>query len=152
MAGTTRGKTTQLVFSALLAAYGWTSFLFVMAANWRWMKVAPRQPDEALGLVYRHNEHGADLYMSAFQTTSMSLVLLTSIPLFFLAIWLMPKTKVRVLKRTLAISAGWDLDGSRVVYGATFVAGAVATLALTYFAGPYVIGALNAAGFVLHLG
>jgi len=140
------------VASAFIAAYGWTSFLFVIAANWRWMEIAPLQPDEALGLVYRHNEHGVGLYMSALQTTSMSLAFLTSIPLFFLAIWMIPKKNVRVAKSPLAIHANWDLDGSKLLYGAAFCVGVFATAALLYLVGPRVIGALNAAGFVLHLG
>lgn len=152
MAEATRDKTARLVSATLLAAYGWTSFLFVMAANWQWMKAAPRQPDAALGLVYPHNAHGTDLYMSAFQSTSISLVFLTSIPLFFLAMWMMPKRNVRVSKSRFAIQADWDLDGSKLLVSAVFGLGMLATVGLLYFAGPPVIGALNAAGFVLHLG
>jgi hypothetical protein len=113
---------------------------------------APRQPNEGLGLVYAHNEHGADLYLSAFQTTSMSLVFLTSIPLFFLAIWMMPKKDLRVGKSRLAIHVDWKLDGSTVLYCTVFGVGMLATVALLYFVGPRLVGVLNEAGFVLRLG
>jgi hypothetical protein len=140
------------VLSALLASYGWVSFFCFLALQAIWMRAAPFQPNEALGLVYRHNEHGGIVYFSAFQATAGALMFMTSIPLFFLAMWLRPKTNVQTVRGWMSIRATWDQDDPAGVFWWAAGLGAVLTPPAVVFVGPYIIRALVDAGFILSLG
>lgn len=146
------GNRLRNAFSGLLVSYGGVSFMVWMWLNWRWIESAPGQPDQALGLVYRHNEHGALVYLAALQSTAGALIFMTSIPLFFLGVWIGPKKNLQVRRGWLSIRANWDRDDPAGLFWRAAAVGAVLTPPLMIFVGPSLIDALNRAGFVLNLG
>jgi len=146
------GNRLRNVLSGLLMSYGWVSFMVWMWLNWRWIGSAPTQPNQALGLVYQHNEHGAFVYLSALQVTVGALIFMTSIPLFFLGAWIGPKKNLQVRRGWPSIRANWDRDDPAGLFWRAAAVGAVLTPPLMIFVGPSLIDALNRAGFVLNLG
>lgn len=134
--------------AGFLGAYGFVSFWLFMALEENWTKAAPSDPNTALGLVYSHNEHGSYTYYSAFQATSLAIMFQTSIPLFFVALLIMPKSNLR----TKGWSATWEPDDPRHLFWKAAILGVFATPLIVLIAGPYLIRTLNANGFVLDLG
>ena len=147
-----RANSALNILSALLASYGWVSFFCFLALQATWMRAAPSQPNDALGLIYRHNEHGGIVYFSAFQATAGALMFMTSIPLFFFAIWLRPKTNVQTVKGRQSIRTTWDNDDPSGVFWWAAGVGAVLTPPAVVFVGPHIVHALNSVGFILSLG
>lgn len=137
------------VFSGFLIAYGAVAFMCFFGIDDHWIKAAPAQANEALGLVYRHNEHGSYTYLSAFQATALALLFFTSIPMVFLGALISPKTNLEFGK--LGLSARWDVDLPRL-HAAGMVLGAVGALLLLFVAGPHLVAALNQGGFAMSLG
>ena|SRR3990167_992509 len=146
------GNRLRNVFSGLLMSYGWVSFMFWMWFQWRWIRSAPSQPDAALGLVYRHNEHGSFVYFSALQATAGALIFMTSIPLFFLAVWIGPKNNPVVKRGFLSVRGTWDRDDPAGVFWWAAAAGAVITPLFMVYVAPHLIAVLNGLGFILNLG
>ncbi len=135
-----------------LAAYGWVSFFCFMVLDLTWTSAAPAEPNPALGLIYRNNNHGSYTYLSAFQATTCALMFETSIPLFFVALTILPKRNFVGTFRTLGMGAKWDWDDPRRLSKKAAIVGALATPILVFTVGPHLIRALNAIGFVLNLG
>jgi hypothetical protein len=146
------GNRLRNALSGLLVSYGWVSFMFWMWLNWRWIGSAPIQPDQALGLVYRHNEHGALVYLSALQSTTGALIFMTSIPLLCLGMWIGPKKNLQVRRGWLSIRANWDRDDPAGLFWWAAAVGAALTPLLMVFVGRPLIEELNRLGFVLNLG
>src|ERR1700722_11034139 len=84
-------NTARNVIAWLLVGYGFASFFCFIALVLMWSKKAPSQPNEVLGLIYRHNEHGSYTYFSAFQATTCWLMFTTSIPLAIAGIFIAPR-------------------------------------------------------------
>jgi len=75
---------------SFLAGYGFVSFFCFFGLVSAWSHTAPRLADTAIGAVFPHNEHGSITYFTAFQGTSAALLFMSSIPLAFLGIFVLP--------------------------------------------------------------
>lgn len=140
------------IVAGILFGYGFVSFLCFIALTVMWSRAAPRQPNQALGLIYRHNEHGSYTYFSAFQATTCWLMFTTSIPLAFAGIFLAPRKNVTGTVRWYGARFKWDQDDPRGLLKRVAIASAAATPFFVFFAGPYIIRGLNDVGFVMNLG
>ena len=137
------------IFSGFLIAYGFVAFMCFFGIDSHWIKAAPAEANAALGLVYRHNEHGSYTYLSAFQTTALGLLFFTSIPLTFLGALISPKTNLEFGK--FGLSARWDVDHPRL-HAAGMLLGVVGAPLLLFVVGPPLVAALNRGGFMLNFG
>jgi hypothetical protein len=140
------------VIAGLLVGYGFVSFFCYLALVQRWTSMAPSRPDEILGLIYRHNQHGSYTYFSRFQATTDWLMFSTSIPLAFIGAFTAPKKHVTGKVRWYAVRFKWDQDDPLALMKWTMLVSAAATPFFVFFAGPYIIQALNAVGLVMNLG
>ena len=152
MASGPRANAARNIVAGLLAGYGFASFLCFIALDLMWSRTAPRQPDAALGLIYRHNEHGSYSYFSAFQATACWLMFTTSIPLVFAGAFIAPRKNIAGAVRWFGFSFKWDPDDPGGFMKWTALAAAAATPFFVFFVGPYIIRGLNAAGLVMNLG
>jgi hypothetical protein len=57
-------RTIRNILGGLLAGYGFAAFICSMVVLQVWEMNAPRQPDEALGLIYLHQEKSVSMYFS----------------------------------------------------------------------------------------
>ncbi len=135
-------RTARNVVGGFLVGYGIVAFACFFYLVQHWAATAPRAPDVAGGFVFRHNEHGAISYFSAFQGTSCALLFFTSIPIALVG------------GAILAAGGGFRRaayakadPGGVAKWGG--LAGAVAAPALIFLLGPIVVGWLNAAGIVM---
>jgi hypothetical protein len=140
------------VIAGLLVGYGSVSFFCFLILEELWARAAPRQPNEALGLTFVHNEHGSYTYFSAFQATAGELMFSTSIPLCFLAMLLAPKKNVTGAGRWYAARFHWNQDDPKGLMKWAALASAAATPLFLFFVGSYIVRTLNALGFVMNLG
>lgn len=151
MANGPRMKAARNIIAGVLFGYGFVSFFCFLALNLMWSRTAPREPNEALGLIYPHNEHGSYTYFSAFQATTCWLLFTTSIPLAFAGIFLAPRKNVTGAIRWYGASFRWDQDDPDGLLKWAVIASAAATPFLVFFIGPYIIRGLNDLGFVKNL-
>jgi hypothetical protein len=140
------------VIAGLLAGYGIVSFFCFLVLEQRWISTAPSRPDEILGLIYRHNEHGSYTYFSQFQATAGWLMFWTSIPLAFIGALIAPKKNVTGKVRWYAASFNWDQDDPLALMKWAALVSAVATPFFVFFVGPHIIRGINAVGLVMNLG
>jgi hypothetical protein len=140
------------VIAGLLVGYGFASFFCFIALVLMWSKKAPSQPNEVLGLIYRHNEHGSYTYFSAFQATTCWLMFTTSIPLAIAGIFIAPRKNIMGTVRWYAASFNWDQDDPKGLLKWVALGSAATTPFLVFFVGPHLIRGLNAVGFVMNLG
>lgn len=136
------------VIGPFLSAYGIVSFLcFFLCVQW-WARAAPRMLDPAHGFVYPHNEHGSISYFSAFQTTSCTLLLLTSMPVLCVGALLTPRHDPVFRRGVRGMEVKWDPDDPTGLQRFGFAGGMVAAPLLIFVVGRILVKALNAAGFV----
>jgi hypothetical protein len=152
MANGPRMKAARNIVAGVLLGYGFVSFLCFLVLSVMWAGAAPGQPNEALGLIYRHNEHGSYSYFSAFQATACWLMFTTSIPLAFVGLFLAPRKNVTGIVRWYGASFRWAPDDPGALMKRAAIASAAATPFFVFFIGPYIIRGLNAVGFVMNLG
>lgn len=152
MATGPRINAARNIIAGVLGGCGAASFFCFIALDILWSRAAPRQPNEALGLVYRHNEHGSYTYFSAFQATACGLMFMTSIALGSAGAFIAPRKNLLGPARRYGARFKWERDdpGDFLKWTA-LVSVAVAPL-FVFFIGPYIIRGLNAAGFVMNLG
>jgi hypothetical protein len=136
---------------AFLFAYGIVGFLSFTYLNQHWVQLAPRTPDPAHGLVYRHNEKGhGTTYFSAFQGTACSLLFSTSVPLGMLGGLICPRKNERYKSNFLSARVTYDADDPFKVRPWGALAGLIFGLAFIFRIGPFLIDWLNSLGFVSH--
>jgi hypothetical protein len=123
-----------------------------MVLRGTWIKLAPTQPNPALGLLYTHNEHGAYAYFSAFQATTCGLLFATSIPLAIVGGLIAPKKNITGIAKMFGASFNWDQDDPGSIMKWTAVCTAIATPFILIYLGPYVVGYLNDMGIVFNPG
>jgi len=152
MANGPRMKAARNIIAGVLFGYGFVSFLCFLVLSMMWAGAAPRQPNEALGLIYRHNVHGSYSYFSAFQATACWLMFTTSIPLAFAGLFLAPKKNVTGMVRWYGARFRWDPDDPGALMKWAAITSAVATPFFVFFIGSYIIRGLNEVGFVMNLG
>lgn len=144
-------RTIRNIMGGMLVGWGFVSFFCFLIMNSIWVKSAPSYPNQALGLVYKHNEHGSNTYFSQFQTTASGLILPMSIPMVFLGMLVVPKNKpigpegwyAATFKRQNGFP---DLLANRVTIGS-----AISTPLVFYFVGPYIVRTLIAWGLTIDL-
>lgn len=137
------------ILAGTLAGYGFISFFCFLALDQIWHHAAPHQPNEALGLIYQHNEHGDYTYFSAFQATACWLMFTTSVPLGMLGALIAPKKNVTGAVRWYAASFNWDQDDPRNLMKWAMGLSAAATPAFVFLLGPLIVSGLNSVGFVM---
>src|SRR5690349_4169379 len=103
MVGKIERKDVLNVGGAFLVAYGGVAFICFLYLVARWAHAAPTSPDAARGSLYSHNEHGWITYFSAFQTTSCALLFLTSVPLAFIGVFVIPKRNIQYRRGRLSL-------------------------------------------------
>ncbi len=146
-----RASTTNIVRNTIagaLVAYGFVSFFVFVWLDMHWAHAAPTEPDETLGLVFRHNEHGSYTYFSAFQATTCAIMFWTSIPVAFLGG--LTSAKKNIVTSFARVT--WDKDDPLHAFDWSFWISAALTPAFLFYVAPTIITALNRAGFVLSLG
>lgn len=139
------------IVAGLLFGYGLASFSCFIALTTMWTRSAPREPNESLGLIYAHNEHGTYTYFSAFQATTSWLMFTTSIPLAFVGILIAPRKNVTGDVRWYSFSFKWDMDDPGGLLKWAAIASAAATPFFVFLIGPFIIRGLNDVGFVMNL-
>jgi hypothetical protein len=151
MAGRPQTNAARNIIAGLLIGYSFVSFFCFIALDVLWSSTAPSHPNEILGVVYRHNEHGSYTYFSAFQATTCWIMFTTSIPLGFLGMSIAPKKNITGAFRWYGGSFKWDQDDPDSLMKWTALSSAVATPLFVFFIGPHIIRALNSVGFVMSL-
>jgi hypothetical protein len=134
--------------SGFLLAYGVIAFICFSYLQQRWYAAAPHLPDVGEGLIVPHNEHGFIRYFSAFQGTSCTLLLATSIPLCIIGHLVGPKKNAVFIRRRLSISAVWDRDDPGGLWPIGMTIGVLAAPAIIFLIGPSFVRWLNAAGII----
>jgi hypothetical protein len=100
----------QNFVGGLLFGYGFvTFFLFIYLVN-HWAYLAPVNADTAHGFIFPHNQHGSITYFSAFQSTSCSLLPLTSLPISILGWFILPKKYIKYMKNRFAFRMTFEPD------------------------------------------
>lgn len=145
-------NTAKNIVAGSLAGYGFVSFFCFLGLDRMWANAAPHSPNEPLGLIYRHNEHGVITYFSQFQTTTCGLMFATSIPLAMLGVLIAPKKNIKGTVRWYAASFNWDQDDPKSLMKWAALLSAMLTPFFVFLVGPHIIRVLNAAGFVTNLG
>ena len=105
-----------------------------------------------MGLVFRHNEHGAIAYFSAFQTTACYLLFFTFPVIFLVGFSLAPKTNIRVMTSRLSWAMKFDPDDPKKLLGRSQLAGVLAAPAIIFTAGRLLVSILTNSGIVLAFG
>lgn len=129
--------------------YGFASFFCFGVLEQLWPSAVPQHPNEAFGLIYRHNQHGSYTYFLQFQTTACALMFTTSIPLVFAGMLIAPK-RAAVGGGRIAANFKWDNQHPGVIAKWSAIAGAAPVF--VYFVGPFIVKRLNAAGFMINFG
>ena len=150
--GVSKSNLLRNFVAGLLASYGAIAFVSFMTLSHIWTKAAPSEPNEALGMIYRHNEHGSYTYYSAFQATACALLFWTSIWPCFLAAAVMPKRNFKSAAGCLSVGATWELDDPKGIFSGAIVLGVLITLLTVVYVGPLLVTSLNDSGFVLEVG
>jgi hypothetical protein len=129
------------IIAGMLVGYGLVSCFCFIGLVLIWAGAAPRFPNAALGLVYRHNEHGSYSYFSAFQATACWLMFATSIPLAFAGGLIAPKKTIKGSFRWFGGSLTWDQDDPKHFGKWAALASAAAAPLLVFWLGPHIVRA-----------
>lgn len=124
-------------FIGLGAAGAASSFVLTQI----WVAAAPLSPSSSLGLIYPHNEHGSITFLSAFQSTSSSLLLPASMMIFMIGGAMSPtvwRNGKAVASAPISREGWWGLG-----------AGVLVAPALIGGIGAPIVHALNQAGIVM---
>ena len=117
-----------------------------------WAHKAPTVPNNALGQLYKHNEHGWITYFTAFQATSSALMFWSNFVALGLAIAILPKQNVTVRRwGRLTFGASWQNDDEKGFTKLNAAFGVVAAPMITVLLGPMIVIWLNSHGIVLTL-
>src|SRR5579872_1368097 len=142
------GNVIKNIVAGMLVGYGIAAFFLFFILDFYWTHIAPPEPDSQQGFVFGHNEHGAIVYFSAFQSTSCALLFATSIPLVFIGVAIFPKANVQSLGKGFLGRIIWDYDDpSRVAKWGAAIGSVLAPIVLLFLGAPFVHW-LNRIGFV----
>jgi hypothetical protein len=142
-------KSVRNALAGFLTGYGFVAFFCGVSLQQHLNALAPRLPDVAHGLIVAHAEHGGTSYFSAFQGTSCTLLLVTSIPLTLLGMLIGPKRNFVNQSSRRRLSATWDADDPGRWRPIGLVAGMVAAPIIIFGLGPPLVAWLNARGWVI---
>jgi hypothetical protein len=131
--------------SANFAFWFWALMAF-------WWNAAPSVPVPDRGLIYRMNNHGFHYYMSAYQVTSLGLLLGLSIGFFLIAFVLTPSKNLTYRANMASASFRADFDDPRGLLKYGVIAGFATSLAGLWFLGSTLVEILVSAGFVWNRG
>jgi hypothetical protein len=145
-------ETATNIIAGVLVGYGFVSFICFLAIDQSWVSAAPHHPNEALGLIYSHDEHGSYTYFSKFQATACWLMFSTSIPLAFVGGLIAPKKNVSGTVRWYGARFTWDNHDPEGLIKRAAIASAIAAPLFLFFVGPTIVRGLNAIGFVVNIG
>lgn len=138
--------------SGFLAAYGSISFFCFMFLEPKWTALAPKVPKIALGSMYQHAVHGDYAYFTGFQATAYSLLFMTSIPVFFVAVAIAPKKNLKATSGKLNIRLTYDFDDPLAIRWKAGLLGALVTPPFVFILGPHIVTMLNSMGVFINLG
>ena len=146
------GNTSRNVAAGFLTGSAAGGFACFQCLVEYWRYKAPASPDVGLGLLYRHNEHGAITYFSAFQTTACYLLFFTFPVIFLIGFSLAPKTNVRVKSGRLSWAMRFDPDDPKKLFGRSQLAGIAAAPVVIFTIGRLFVRILISYGIVLTFG
>ena len=145
------GRNLRNILAGLLVGYAIAAFYCVAAAAILRALGAPGAMMAALGMDLPTNVGADGRYITAVQTTALSVAIILSVPAFLLGMIISPRRGGRGGGRALVPFFQDRDDPGGVGWRALWVA-VLATPFLLHFGGGALVAALNAAGVVLALG
>lgn len=141
-------KASRNIAAGLLTASSVTLWftMFGVAEVW-----ARGQPNATEQFVYRHKGLTCIGYLSAFQATSYSLMLIAPL-LFMIGFYIAPKKNIRTRSGFLYWGFTFDSDDPAGVLRWGQIAGVLLTLTVIFSLGPVFVRWLNNAGIVFNIG
>lgn len=116
-----------------------------------WTGAAPSEPNEALGAIFEHNEHGSITYFTAFQSTSAALMFWISFAAIAIAIFTRPKRGIKVRRlAALPLGAGWTNDDNKGHSRSWGIRAALVAAPILWILGQPLVRWLNHRGFVFN--
>ena len=144
-------RVARNVIGHFLGPAGWTTLIGSFALTVRWVGRAPKDPDVAIGAVIAHNEHGSITYLTPYQHSAGSMMLVGGIALFFLSFLIVSKRNVAQRTGFLAWRMTFEYDDPEGVRYWASAAGFVAGLILTHLVDPSLLnGLLDRIGSQFH--
>ena len=117
-----------------------------------WANTAPSKPNEALGNVFAHNDHGSITYFTGFQATSAAMLFWISFAGIGLTILTMPKHEIKTRRFAgVPLAASWKGNYDKRVARSWAIKGALVAAPAIWILGPLLVGWLNQAGIVLNV-
>jgi hypothetical protein len=109
-----------------------------------WARTAPHTADPTRGLVYLRNWNDHFGYFSAFQITSVTLLMDYPIPLAMLGAVIMPKKNEHSMTKGPLFHMSWDSDDPKQLRRWGTVGGGLFAVVLFWRLGPALVETLNA--------
>ncbi len=137
-------RSARLAIGAFLVGFGVANFAcFILLKIW-WLTNGSKNFDPAKGLIYFQHLQGRNAYFSEFQVTSLSLLLLMSIPLAFVGYFVTPKIYVlNLFDQFDGRGRGrWEVIGEKKFIKWVSLVGAAASPIAICFCGPIFVNSI----------